>query len=195
MEEGRLKAGETVLVQGTGGVSVFACQLAKSMGAKVIATSSSDEKLEKMKSLGADILINYNKIPVWGKEVLKVTDGVGVDHVVEVGGAGTFGESVRACKLGGHIALIGVLGGASVSEILLPRVFAKMIRMSGISMGNKASQQAMIDFLDTVSFRPVISHQFSLSRLGDAFQHQIDNKHIGKIAIIVDAQKAAISKM
>ena len=129
VDEGRLKSGETVLVQGTGGVSVFALQLAKTFGATVIATSSSEEKLEKLKSLGADHLINYKAHPEWGKEVLKITNNEGVDHVVEVGGAGTFSESVRCTKLAGHIALIGVLSGHSVSEIILPRIFLKQIRL------------------------------------------------------------------
>ena len=119
VERGQLKAGQTVLIQGSGGVSIFALQLAKSMGATVIATSSSEEKMAKLKELGADEVINYKKDIAWGKAVLAKTNGIGVDHVVEVGGGGTFSESVRATKLGGHIALIGVLSGPSVSEITL----------------------------------------------------------------------------
>ena len=183
VDEGNLKAGETVLVQGTGGVSIFALQLAKSMGSKVIATSSSEEKLNKLKELGADEVINYKETPEWGKEVLAKTNNEGVDHVIEVGGGGTFGESVRATKLGGHIALIGVLSGPNASEIVLPRIFLKQIRMSGISMANKESQIAMIDYLETNQIEPIISDSFPLSKLADAFQHQIDNKHFGKISI------------
>jgi len=183
VDEGRLKSGETVLVQGTGGVSVFALQLAKTFGATVIATSSSEEKLEKLKSLGADHLINYKAHPEWGKEVLKITNNEGVDHVVEVGGAGTFSESVRCTKLAGHIALIGVLSGPSVSEIILPRIFLKQIRLSGIAMANQDSQIAMIDYLEKNEIKPEISDSFDLKDLGAAFQHQIDNKHFGKISI------------
>ena len=183
VDEGRLKSGETVLVQGTGGVSVFALQLAKTFGATVIATSSSDEKLEKLKSLGADHLIDYKTHPEWGKEVLKITNNEGVDHVVEVGGAGTFSESVRCTKLAGHIALIGVLSGPSVSEIILPRIFLKQIRLSGIAMANQDSQIAMIDYLEKNEIKPEISDSFDLKDLGAAFQHQIDNKHFGKISI------------
>lgn len=183
VDDGNLKAGETVLVQGTGGVSIFALQLAKSMGAKVIATSSSEEKLNRLKELGADEVINYKETPEWGKEVLAKTNNEGVDHVIEVGGGGTFGESVRATKLGGHIALIGVLSGPNASEIVLPRIFLKQIRMSGISMANKESQIAMIDYLETNQIEPIISDSFPLSKLADAFQHQIDNKHFGKISI------------
>ena len=183
VDEGRLKSGETVLVQGTGGVSVFALQLAKTFGATVIATSSSEEKLGKLKSLGADHLINYKTHPEWGKEVLKITNNEGVDHVVEVGGAGTFSESVRCTKLAGHIALIGVLSGPSVSEIILPRIFLKQIRLSGIAMANQDSQIAMIDYLEKNEIKPEISDSFDLKDLGAAFQHQIDNKHFGKISI------------
>ena len=183
VDEGRLKSGETVLVQGTGGVSVFALQLAKTFGATVIATSSSEEKLGKLKSLGADHLINYKAHPEWGKEVLKITNNEGVDHVVEVGGAGTFSESVRCTKLAGHIALIGVLSGPSVSEIILPRIFLKQIRLSGIAMANQDSQIAMIDYLEKNEIKPEISDSFDLKDLGAAFQHQIDNKHFGKISI------------
>ena len=125
VDEGNLQAGETVLIQGTGGVSIFALQLAKSMGAKVVATSSSHEKLEKLKDLGADELINYKETPEWGKEVKIKTHNEGVDHVVEVGGGGTFNQSVTATKLGGHIAMIGVLSGPSVEKIILPKIFLK----------------------------------------------------------------------
>ena len=183
VDEGKLKAGESVLVQGTGGVSVFALQLAKTYGATVIATSSSEEKLEKLKALGADHLINYKTHPEWGKEVLKLTNNEGVDHVVEVGGAGTFSESVRCTKLAGHIALIGVLSGPSVSEIILPRIFLKQIRLSGIAMANQDSQIAMVDYLEKNEIKPEISDSFELEDLAAAFQHQIDNKHFGKISI------------
>ena len=183
VDEGKLKAGESVLVQGTGGVSVFALQLAKTYGATVIATSSSEEKLEKLKALGADHLINYKTHPEWGKEVLKLTNNEGVDHVVEVGGAGTFSESVRCTKLAGHIALIGVLSGPSVSEIILPRIFLKQIRLSGIAMANQDSQIAMVDYLEKNEIKPEISDSFELADLAAAFQHQVDNKHFGKISI------------
>ena len=187
VDEGNLKANETVLVQGTGGVSIFALQLAKCMGAKVIATSSSEEKLSKLKDLGADELINYKENPEWGKEVLKLTNNEGVDHVIEVGGGGTFGESVRAAKLGGHIALIGVLSGPAVSEIILPRIFLKQVRLSGIAMANQQSQLAMIKFIEKNNIKPIISDTFDLADLSKAFQHQIDNKHFGKISITMES--------
>mmetsp|Transcript_19459 Transcript_19459/g.23669 ORF Transcript_19459/g.23669 Transcript_19459/m.23669 type:complete len:343 (+) Transcript_19459:90-1118(+) len=186
VEFGKLKAGEIVLVQGTGGVSIFALQLAKAMGAKVIATSSSEQKLKRLRELGADEVINYKTTPNWGREVLKRTNNDGVDHVIEVGGGETFGESVRCTKLGGHIALIGVLSGPAASQIILPHIFLKQIRLSGIAMGNHQHQKNMIEFLDQSSIRPIISDRFPLNKLSEAFQHQIDNNHFGKISIIVD---------
>ena len=188
VERGQLKAGQTVLVQGSGGVSIFALQLAKSMGATVIATSSSEEKMAKLKELGADEVINYKEDIAWGKAVLAKTNGIGVDHVVEVGGGGTFSESVRATKLGGHIALIGVLSGPSVSEIILPRIFMKQITLSGVAMANHQSQLAMVDYLNSSDIRPIISDSFDLADLPAAFQHQIANKHFGKISITMDSQ-------
>jgi NADPH:quinone reductase-like Zn-dependent oxidoreductase len=183
VEQGNLQAGQTVLIQGSGGVSIFALQLAKSLGAKVIATTSSEEKAEKLRALGADDIINYKEQPAWGKAVLSKTDGEGVDHVIEVGGGGTFGESVRAVKMGGHIALIGVLSGPAVSEIILPRIFMKQINLSGIAMANQQSQLAMVEFLNQSSIRPVISDTYDLADLASAFEHQIANKHFGKISI------------
>ena len=183
VDEGNLQAGETVLIQGTGGVSIFALQLAKSMGAKVVATSSSDEKLDKLKALGADELINYKETPEWGKEVKIKTHNEGVDHVVEVGGGGTFNQSVTATKLGGHIAMIGVLSGPSVENIILPKIFLKQIRTSGIAMGNQQSQKAMVEYLEKSDIKPIISDTFDLADLASAFKHQMGNRHFGKISI------------
>jgi len=185
VDEGNLQEGETVLIQGTGGVSIFALQLAKSMGAKVIATSSSNEKLEKLKDLGADELINYKEIPKWGKEVLSKTDNEGVDHVVEVGGGNTFSQSITATKLGGHIAMIGVLSGPSAENIILPKIFLKQIRTSGIAMGSQQSQIAMVKYIENSDIKPIISDTFDLAELPQAFQHQKEHKHFGKISINV----------
>ena len=186
VDEGRLRSGESVLVQGTGGVSIIALQFAKEMGAKVIATTSSEEKAEKLKALGADEIINYKEHPKWGEKVLEVTDNEGVDHVVEVGGGETFNESIRAVKLGGHIALIGVLSGPAANELVLPRIFLKQVRTSGIAMANHQSQKAMVEYLENSKIKPVISDTFDLAELAGAFQHQIDNKHFGKISISME---------
>ena len=119
---------------------------------------------------------------------MKLTNNEGVDHVIEVGGGGTFGESVRVAKLGGHIALIGVLSGPAVSEIILPRIFLKQVRLSGIAMANQQSQIAMIEFIEEHNIKPVISDTFDLANLSVAFQHQIDNKHFGKISISMTSE-------
>jgi len=136
MTNGNVKPGETVLVLGSGGVSLLALQFAKMAGAKVIATSSSDEKLETLKALGADALINYRTNPNWGREVKDQTGGRGVDHVIEVGGPATMMQSIEACRPGGHIALIGVLTGFA-GEISLPAIFSNQICISGILVGHR----------------------------------------------------------
>ena len=131
---GQVKLGDTVLILGTGGVSMFALQFAKAAGARVIATSSSDEKLEKLKRLGVDAVINYKAVPNWGQKAKELTDGRGVDHVIEVGGPDTLMQSIAACRTGGHIALIGVLTGFA-GELVIPALFSNQIRTSGISIG------------------------------------------------------------
>ena len=186
VDEGKLQPGESVLVQGTGGVSIIALQLAKEMGAKVIATTSSEEKAEKLRKLGADEVINYKEHKKWGEKVLELTNNEGVDHVIEVGGGETFNESIRAVKLGGHIALIGVLSGPAASELVLPRIFLKQVRTSGIAMANHQSQIAMVEYLENSKIKPIISDSFDLAELASAFQHQIDNKHFGKISITME---------
>ncbi len=180
--EGHLKAGETVLVQGTGGVSVFALQFAKAMGATVIATSSSDEKLERMAALGADHLINYKKTEAWGAAALGLTGGRGVDHVVEVGGSGTLDQSMIATRVGGHISLIGVLAGfgGPVQTVLL---MGKNLRVQGITVGSQQHQREMIAAIDATGIKPVLDRHFPLAALGDAFRHQESNTHFGKIIV------------
>ena len=117
---------------------------------------------------------------------MELTDNEGVDHVVEVGGGETFNESIRAVKLGGHIALIGVLSGPAANELVLPRIFLKQVRTSGIAMANHQSQKAMVEYLENSEIKPVISDTFDLAELAGAFQHQIDNKHFGKISISIE---------
>jgi len=135
-EDGGLRPGETVLVQGSGGVSVFALQFAKLAGARVIATSSSDEKLERLRALGADALINYRSEPEWGLRVRELTDGRGVDHVVEVGGPDTLAQSMLATRAGGHIALIGVLTGID-SRLPLGLALGRQLRLQALIVGSR----------------------------------------------------------
>jgi NADPH:quinone reductase-like Zn-dependent oxidoreductase len=177
-----IKPGDTVLIQGTGGVSVFALQFAKAAGARVIATSSSEEKLARLQALGADELINYKDTPAWGARALELTGGAGVDCVVEIGGAGTLDQSMVATRIGGHVALIGVLAGFAgpVQTVLL---MSKTLRVQGLTVGSRAQQLAMIAGIEANGIKPVISDRFPLANLADAFRHQAANKHFGKIVV------------
>lgn len=181
MVDGPLQAGQTVLIQGTGGVSIFALQFAKIAGATVIATSSSDEKLEKLKALGADHTINYRRDSNWGSIARKVSGG-GVDHVVEVGGAGTLPQSVAAARFGGHIALIGVLSGLT-GDFPSSLVMNKQLRVQGLAVGTRSQQIDMIKAVEANGIRPVIDRSFPLEALADAFRHQQSGAHFGKISI------------
>ena len=180
--EGGLKAGDTVLVLGTGGVSIVALQLAKAMGASVVATSSSDAKLERARSLGADHVVNYRTTPDWGAAVRGWTDGRGVDHVIEVGGPGTLAQSITAVRVGGHIALIGVLTGRS-GEVPTAALMAKQTRLQGIIVGSRSQQSDMVRALEVTGLRPVVDRSFPLDGLADAFRYQESGMHFGKICL------------
>lgn len=182
MHDGALKPGETVLVQGTGGVSVFALQFAKMAGARVIATSSSDEKLALMKKLGADELINYRSDPEWGKTARQLTDGRGVDHVIEVGGPSTLLQSMLACRAGGHIAVIGVLSG-SESRLPLGLALSRQLRLQALLVGNRSQQQEMVRAIEANGMHPVIDSHFPLDQIVAAFRHQESGRHFGKIVL------------
>lgn len=180
--DGKLKAGDTVLVLGTGGVSIFALQFAKLMGATVIATSSSDEKIARLKELGADHTLNYKTEPEWGKRVKALTDGRGVDHVIEVGGPATLPQSIEAVRIGGHISLIGVLTGRG-GEIPTAKLMAKQARLQGLIVGSRRDQIEMIRAIDASGMRPVIDRRFALDEIADAFRHQEAGRHFGKICL------------
>ncbi len=180
--EGGIKAGDSVLVLGTGGVSVFALQFAKAMGATVIATSSSDEKLERARALGADATVNYRAVPEWGARVRELTGGRGVDHVVEVGGPGTLPQSIAAVRIGGRIALIGVLTGRG-GEVPTGAFMLKQARLQGLVVGSRREQRDMVRAIDAIGLRPVIDRSFPLDGLADAFRHQAAGAHFGKICL------------
>jgi NADPH:quinone reductase-like Zn-dependent oxidoreductase len=179
---GRVKPGDTVLIQGTGGVSLFALQFAKAAGARVIATSSSEEKLERLGRLGADAVINYKAVPDWGQKARDLTDGRGVDHVIEVGGPATFMQSITACRTGGHIAIVGVLTGFT-GEVSIPALFSNQIRTSGISIGSRADQEDMIRAIEVNRLRPVIDRSFPLQQIVAAFEYYESQKHFGKVCL------------
>lgn len=180
--DGSLRAGEKVLLLGTGGVSIAALQLAKTMGAEVLQTSSSNEKLERARVLGADHTINYRETPEWGRKVLELTDGHGADHVVEVGGPGTLAQSITAVSPGGHIALIGVLTG---QQGMIPtlKLMAKQARIQGLIVGSRRQQRDYVTALEQNDMRPIIDCSFALEELTDAFRMQQNNQHFGKIVV------------
>jgi NADPH:quinone reductase-like Zn-dependent oxidoreductase len=182
MVEARIKPGDWVLTQGTGGVSIFALQFAKAAGARVIATSSSPAKLAKLKELGADHVINYKETPKWGAMAKQLTGGRGVDEVVEIGGAGTLGQSIAACKVSGHISLIGVLTGVS-GEVPTAQLFSANITLKGITVGSRQAQEDMISAIETHNIKPLISDRFPLDQLKAAFELLVAQKHFGKIVI------------
>jgi NADPH:quinone reductase-like Zn-dependent oxidoreductase len=180
--EGQTKPGDKVLLQGTGGVSLFALQFAKLLGAFVIVTSSSDEKLEKATSMGADVTINYRQIPEWGKKAREITDGQGVDHVVEVGGQGTLLQSLRAVRPGGTISMIGVLSGGTMN-VPLGQIVTRHVRLQGITVGNHDDFVAMANAMAHHKIRPVIDRIFPFKALQTALEYMTKGKHFGKICI------------
>lgn len=179
---GKLKAGDSVLIQGTGGVSLTALQIAKAMGAKVIATSSSDDKLNSVKQLGADEVINYKTHPEWGAKVQELTNGEGVDHVVEVGGPATLSQSLIAIKAGGQIVQIGVLSGdeATVSVLTL---LAKQARIKGVTVANRQDQTDFVRALEVIDTKPIIDKTFHYNDLAEAFFWQKSGAHFGKVCL------------
>lgn len=182
---GQVRSGESVLLQGTGGVSIFALQFAKLAGARVIATSSSDAKIERVKKMGADATVNYKTTPDWDKPVRQLTGGLGVDHVVEVGGAGTLPISSKAVRRGGHIALIGVLAGRGEFD---PRLMMlKSARLQGIYVGSREMFEEMNRAISLAALRPVIDRVFEFGELKEALQHLESGAHFGKICVRASA--------
>jgi len=154
-------------------------------GARVIATSSSDSKIERLKTLGADLTINYKTTPAWGKLARKLT-GNGVDLVVEVGGIGTLNESIRATKIGGSIAFIGVLAGRSEADSRLPLMVMQQQRLQGVTVGSVEDLQAMVDAIVVNDLQPVIDKTFAFNEANAAFGHMASGAHFGKVAIAID---------
>ena len=175
-----------MLVQGTGGVSIFALQFARILGARVIVTSSSDAKLERVREMGAWQTINYAEDAAWGKAVRRLTGGVGVDHVVEVGGAGTLEQSLKAVRVGGQVSVIGVLSGIS-SELNIIPILMQNIRLQGILVGSREGFVRMNRVIAAHSVRPVVDRVFPFGEAPEAFRHMASGSHLGKICISVDS--------
>jgi len=181
VQVGRIKAGDTILTLGTGGVSVFALQLAKLHGARVIATSSSDEKLARVRMLGADETINYKTTPDWDAEVLRLTGGAGVDHVVEVGGAGTMPRSCNAARVGGLVSVIGVLtSGEGLNTV---QVLMKNLHVQGIFVGSRQMFEDLNRAIAAAGLKPVIDRTFAFGQVREALEYMSSGAHLGKIVI------------
>ncbi len=185
IERGNLSKQETVLVLGTGGVSIFALQIAKAAGANVIVTSGSDEKLQRAKSLGADAVVNYRTHPEWSNEVWSLTNGKGVDHVIEVGGPGTLDQSMKSVAASGHIALIGVLTGFGAPSASLFPLLARNIQLNGIYVGSRDSFVQMNQFLAEHRLVPVIDRIFDFDDAPKAMEYLHSAQHFGKVVVQV----------
>jgi NADPH:quinone reductase-like Zn-dependent oxidoreductase len=184
-EQGKVSSDDTVLIQGTGGVALFALQFAVQLGANVIATSKSDAKLERAKDLGAAYTINYVKTPEWSRSAKNLTDGRGVDHVVDLGGSATIRQSIRAVRSGGFISMIGVLGGP-VAKLDLPLVVMRNVRLQGVTVGSRNSFERMVDFMETNQVHPVVDRVFDFEDAPEAFEYMEQGKHFGKVCIKID---------
>ncbi|MEL6870007.1 MAG: NAD(P)-dependent alcohol dehydrogenase [Pseudomonadota bacterium] len=181
VEEGQVRPGDSVLVEGTGGMSMFGLQIAKMAGAEVFATTSSDAKAERLKAMGADHVVNYKHDEKWGKTIAKMSGG-GVDIVLDVGGGATIRQSTEAARIGGRIVLIGILGGRS-GEIVFPKYFFKQLHMTGIAVGSHEMQARMVAAIDVDGFKPIIDKSFGLEEMAAAFTYQASGQQFGKIVV------------
>lgn len=182
MPEGRLQAGDTVLIEGTGGMSIFGLQLAQAAGAKVIATTSSEAKAERLKAIGVAAVVNYKEDERWGKTIFKMTGG-GVDHVLDVGGGSTMNNSIEAAKIGASIISIGILGNGRKGSITFPKLFFKHLRLTGIAVGSREMQEQMVAAIDIAGIKPIVDKSFAFDELADAFRYQETGQHFGKIVV------------
>jgi NADPH:quinone reductase-like Zn-dependent oxidoreductase len=183
---GNLHPGQTVLMLGTGGVSIFALQFAKACGARTIITSSSDEKLETARRLGADVGINYREFPDWHKQVLEATDGEGVDNVIEVGGAGTFERSLAAAKVSGRVSLIGVLTGQPDQNPSPMMTLFKRLTVQGIYVGSRDMFEAMVRAIEVNALEPAIDRTFGFDEARAAYEYMHSAAHFGKIVLVAE---------
>ncbi len=180
--EGGLKAGDTVLVEGTGGMSIFGLQIALAAGATVYATTSSDEKAKRLLEMGVTAVVNYKTDSNWGRTIFKLAGG-GVDHVLDVGGGSTMSQSIEAAKIGGSIIAIGILGNGRKGEITFPKLFFKHLSMTGIAVGSRITQEEMVKAINVNGFKPVIDRSFGFEALAEAFRYQESGQHFGKIVV------------
>jgi NADPH:quinone reductase-like Zn-dependent oxidoreductase len=182
VEQGEVRPGDTVLVLGTGGVSLFTLQFARLAGARVIATTSRDERRDRLRELGAWETINYKTTPDWPKRVKELTGGIGADHVVEVGGGETFNKSVRSVRVGGRVSLIGVLAGIT-GDVAMNPILMQNIRVQGVIVGSRETFERMNRSVDQHKLRPVVDRVFPFAEARAAFEHMASQAHFGKIVI------------
>ncbi|KAL8907627.1 MAG: hypothetical protein Q9207_001278 [Kuettlingeria erythrocarpa] len=189
LESKALKPGQTVLTQGTGGVSIFALQFAKAAGARVIATTSSNSKADTLRSLGADVVINYKTDPQWGEAATKASPhGLGVDHILEVGGPSTMAQSLKAIKPEGVISIIGFLGGYSKEQPSFLECLNNICTVRGVMVGSRLQFEAMNEAIDANGLKPVVDEKvFALEELKEACQYMWEQKHFGKLTVKIDA--------
>ena len=183
--QGRVKPGDVVVVQGTGGVSLFALQLAVCAGARVIATSGSEAKAARARALGAEAVIDYRRTPDWPREVLALTGGRGADHVVDVVGGGNVARSVAAARVGGSISLIGFLDGTT-GTLDLPDAFRRIVSLHAISVGSRDAFEALVAATEAAALEPVVDRVFAFDAFRDAYRHLAQAGHVGKIAIAME---------
>jgi len=182
MHTGGLMPGQSVLIEGTGGMSLLGLQMAKAAGAKVYATTSSPEKADRLMSMGCEAVVNYKEDERWGKTIFKAAGG-GVDLILDVGGGSTMGQSIEAAKIGGKIIAIGILGDGRKGQITFPKLFFKFIKMEGIAVGSRMMQVAMTNALNANEIKPIIDKRFAFDQLAEAFQYQETGQHFGKIVL------------
>jgi NADPH:quinone reductase-like Zn-dependent oxidoreductase len=177
-----LRPGDTVVLQGTGGVSIFGLQFAHAAGIRTLITSSSDEKLARTAAMGADHRVNYRQIPEWSGPVREATGGVGADLIIEVGGGGTIEQSLRAIKIGGHIAIVGVVGGfgSGVNPAVL---IGNSAKLQGLSVGSRDMFEAMCRFIELKRIEPVVDKVFPWTEVQAAFKAMQGGEHFGKIVL------------
>jgi NADPH:quinone reductase-like Zn-dependent oxidoreductase len=183
LREADVTSGDTVVVQGTGGVSLYALLLAKALGARVIVTSSSDAKLERCGRLGADETINYATTPDWARRVLEITDGRGADHILDVGGQQTLPQSLRAARMGGAISVIGVLTGAEAAEVPVRAVMSKNLRIRGVTVGSRKDLEDLVRAMSANRLEPVLDSEIGLEEVPQALSRMERQGHFGKIAV------------
>ncbi|HKK75741.1 MAG TPA: NAD(P)-dependent alcohol dehydrogenase [Saprospiraceae bacterium] len=182
-EEGQVQSGQKVLIEGTGGMSIFGLQLARAAGATVYATTSAPEKAEKLKSMGAEAVVNYKEDERWGRSIAKASQG-GVHISLDVGGGSTMQNSIDATAMNGHIISIGILGGGRKGTITFPKFFFKHQHMHGIAVGNRAMQRDMVRFIEAHELKPIVDRSFAFEELAEAFRYQESGKHFGKIVVV-----------